>query len=68
MSQEQWTKIGKGALIALAGFAAAYITSAVIPQIDQTNTLGMALVAVFSIAANTLHKVATKPDEPVPPA
>lgn len=59
MTQEQWLKIGKGSIIAFAGFASAYIASSIIPQIDQSQTLGMLLVAVFSIVANALKQVAS---------
>lgn len=50
-------RIWRGFLLASAGFVAAYITTTVIPalQSDQASVLDMALVAVFSVAANALR-------------
>lgn len=61
LSVDDAKRIWRGFLLASAGFAAAYITATVIPalQADQTNVLDMALVAVFSVAANALRLFAS---------
>lgn len=61
LSRDDAVRIWKGFLIAAAGFAATYITTTVVPALqgDGKNVLDMALVAVFSVAANALRLFAS---------
>ena len=54
-SREDLERIAKGAFMAFLGFAAAYITTDMIPQLDQKNVIGMLLVSVLSVAANAIR-------------
>lgn len=56
MNRDKWMSIGKGALIALGGFAVTFLANDVIPQIDQSNTSGMLAVAIISILINVIRK------------
>lgn len=59
MSREQWVSVGKGGLIALGGFVAAWLSTEIIPKIDSSNTGGMLAVAVLSFVINFLRKATT---------
>lgn len=57
MSPEKWLKVGKGALIALAGAALAYATEAVIPMLNgSSNAVVLALGAAASVLVNVARK------------
>lgn len=54
-SKADFDRMLRSAGIALSGFAAAYITTDLIPQIDQKNAVGMFLVAVLGFVVNTIR-------------
>ena len=57
LASDDWLRIGKGFLIAAGGFAAAFITTTVIPALaaDTTSVTNMALTAVFGVVVNALR-------------
>lgn len=60
MSPEDWKKIGKGFLIALAGAALTYATSVFIPSLeDSGNAVLLTVAAVVSVLVNTARKFLT---------
>jgi len=61
LAADDWQRIGKGFLIAAAGFTAAFITTNVIPTLaaDTTSVTNMALTAAFGVVANALRLFAT---------
>ena len=65
MTKEQMMVYARSLAIALVGFALAWVTDNVIPKIDQSNSMGMAMVAFWSVFANFVRKQIWP--EPVPP-
>ena len=50
-------KIGVGALLAMGGALVVYLSTEVVPTIDQSTALGALLAGVASIALNTFRKL-----------
>lgn len=61
LASDDWQRIGKGFLIAAAGFVAAYITTTIMPALaaDTTSVTNMALTAVFGVVTNALRLFAS---------
>lgn len=64
-SVEDWKRIGKGAVIAFAGFGATWIATVLIPSLqgDSTDVAKMALTAALGVVANALRLFASDTTE-----
>ncbi|MDB5390868.1 MAG: hypothetical protein JWM11_6514 [Planctomycetaceae bacterium] len=51
-----YASLGKSLLIATFGIVSAWLTSAVIPKLDENNSGGMIAVGMFSVLAVALKK------------
>lgn len=51
-----FASLGKSLLIATFGIISAWLTTAVIPKLDENNTGGMIAVGMFSVLAVALKK------------
>lgn len=56
MDRNKWTKIGKGALIAVAGALVSYVSAQVVPELNSSTTAGAVLVAVVPVLINMARK------------
>lgn len=67
MNQEDWVKVGKGFLIALAGAALAYSSEVFLPMLESSdNAVLLALAAFGSTAVNLLRKALNRHKEKQP--
>lgn len=56
LNGDDWRRIGKGALLAAGGAVVAYLTSEVLPSLDQSTLMGATLAAIASTLLNLARK------------
>jgi hypothetical protein len=56
LSQSDLLRIAKGAALAAAGAAVTFLTSEVLPQLDESTAVGALIAAAASTALNALRK------------
>lgn len=56
LNRDDWRRIGKGALLAAGGAVVAYLTSEVLPNLDQSTLMGATLAALASTLLNLARK------------
>lgn len=56
MNRQDWIKVGKGALVAAAGAALAYMSTDVIPGLEQSSGTGEFLAAALAVLINAARK------------
>lgn len=61
LNTDDFKKIGKGAAIAAAGAVIAYLSTEVIPNLDENNAVAAGLACVLSIAINFARKFLAGP-------
>lgn len=56
MNRNDMLKIARGGLLAAGGAVITYLSAEVVPNIDESTTLGAAVAGIASVALNFLRK------------
>lgn len=57
LNRERWVKIGKGFIVAVSGASLGYLTTFVLPELDQSGQAGAILAVVGAQIANYLKQI-----------